>query len=254
MRVTEKSMNLAWWGRRALVSAFNLGLFYLIYLLLKDISIPAWAVLHEGTLLFASAIDLLFSRRITQETASRDDYAYVQYIYGTRRTTGLKLLCIGLVAFGAFIDPITYSSGIRRALFYFVVVQYSFYALSLAAAVIWPRKTTAEFSLPAQKNNLDSLAGLLVYPFNSLRADVSLYDHRSQPLRWSWKAFLLPEVWFFNREIVGAGYATLLMLALCFLVYRTAGPGPGLALFILVRVASGLYAHKLYYARYGKLP
>jgi hypothetical protein len=205
--------------------------------------------LNRLTLLALAVPDLLGMPYLYRRNYKINYYGYFHSFYGIKRTTIVKLLGLG------FLFVVTFLKGwshFRHTYVFYIV--YLIVVASSYAKGLWPQWFKGIFSGQGTRNNLDSLAGLLVYPFNTLRADVSLYDHRSQPLGWSWKAFLLPEAWFFNREIVGAGCATLLMLALCFLLYSVADPGSGLALFILVRVASGLYAHKLYYARYGKLP
>jgi hypothetical protein len=217
-------------------------------LFIYSLEAETYRLLGQITILAAALPDIFGMPFLHNKIYTKNAYAYMHHVYGLKRMTAIKIY-LNLVLF-ILTFSIYYVAG-RSYLYTFV---YFCIVVFLYLHGIWPGLFRDSFTPIKSQNNLDSLAGLLVYPFNSLRADVSLYDHRSQPLKWSWKAFLLPEAWFFYREIVGAGYAALLMLALCFLVYRTAGPGPGLALFVLVRVAFGLYAHKLYYARYGKLP
>lgn len=80
--------------------------------------------------------------------------------------------------------------------------------------------------------------------------------HRVKGTRWSWGAFLLPEVWFPWNELWGESWPYWLLDYVVMRVYSNTAIGniPLWVWLILViaRVPAGLFGKKLYYMRYGR--
>ena len=101
-------------------------------------------------------------------------------------------------------------------------------------------------------NPLDSIAGLLVYPFEYLTTKKKFHSAPQGILKWSWAAFLIPEYWYFNNEILGAGYASIALLLAYLSISYEFSVNAAIITILFVRVVSGFIGNRLYFTMYGK--
>ena len=78
--------------------------------------------------------------------------------------------------------------------------------------------------------------------------------HYKKGVRWSWGAFLVPEVWFLWNELWGASSFVIIAE---YLLYSLAGLVNSAVLWtvvVIIHLITGLIGSKVYYYRYGRWP
>jgi hypothetical protein len=164
--------------------------------------------------------------------------------YGVNRTTILKLVFGFLIIIFMCESPI-YVEIIPVVVTYCAHMGWLLYRIW----AVFPDKTDKHSKNP--RHPLDCLVGFLTYPFAYLATSKSIFTDQSKKIRWSWGAFWLPEWWYFNNEILGAGYLSLLFLFIYLALFVALGV-EGFLFMLFIRVISGLYGQKVYYAKYGQ--
>ena len=204
----------------------------------------------ESTLIFASilflCLDLLIIPfAIKKNLAVENRYYAFHKKYGVKRTSILKII-IGLLVITGLADP---PPNVGRT--YLVIFLYFAYLVWLFVLILSapPDKTKEENNRLGSP--LDSLAGFLVYPFEYLDTNKQFHADQPKVMKWSWGAFLVPEYWYFNKEILGAGYISWLFLIIYMGISLAFGSKVLIAI-VSLRILSGAFGQKLYYARYGK--
>ncbi|MFW9917436.1 MAG: hypothetical protein ACFFGZ_17655 [Candidatus Thorarchaeota archaeon] len=164
--------------------------------------------------------------------------------YGVQRTSILKFI------FGFLVIIFMWDSPLNVEILPIVVIYCAYIAwLIFQICSILSATTKKHSKIP--RHPLDSLVGFLIYPFEYLETRKSIFTVQSKKLRWSWGAFWLPEWWYFKNEILGAGYLSLLFLFIYLALFVALGM-EGFLFMLFIRVISGLYGPKVYFAKHGQ--
>lgn len=229
-------------GAKILPEARNALLSYTAVILLCALLVwlannALWLVAVTATFL----TDLFLLPVLIKKNYVLNNYYYVFHQkYGPRRATILKIFLAGLF-FLSFVKQIS-----------FVMVVYILYFNGLLADAIVER-ARPQIPPAQEKNNLDCLVGLLLYPLRGQNNPSKLFDYKSAPFKWSWPAFLLPELWFLYHEMLPLGFFFLFLAA--FFLFALAGSLSYYAMLSApLRILCGFYASKLHFARHGRLP
>jgi hypothetical protein len=199
-----------------------------------------------GSFLFFSVLDLFVSAHALQRGIDAKNRYYVfQKRYGARRTAMLK------IAFVALMAPFFLSPPVYAADFLWLAVILYFEVVRLVIAVWRAARDRLQPSEPSKANPMDGIVGLLVYPLDYLDAGKPFFSGPPAGVKWSWGAFVLPEYWYFTNEILGAGYLSWLLLFPYVLLLLSVG-SKAFIVILLIRLASGLFGQRLYFARYGR--
>ena len=196
-------------------------------------------------ILFLSLDLLIIPFAVRKNLVVENRYYAFHKKYGVKRTSILKII-LGVFLITGLADP---GPNVGRA--YFIIVLYFAYLVRLFILILYalPEKPNEEnYSLG---NPLDSLAGFLVYPFEYLDTNKQFHADQPKDMKWSWGAFLVPEYWYFNNEILGAGYISWAFL-IFYLGISLAIGSKVLIAIVSIRILSGAFGQKLFYARYGK--
>lgn len=104
----------------------------------------------------------------------------------------------------------------------------------------------------------DHFLGLLIHPFDRIRIARKVYVPSEPGPKWSWLAFLIPELWFGGCDALGAFLLSLgtdilftLLAVSMTLAHDLAWAVPAFVLFLLSRILFGRIGHRVYYARHG---
>ena len=104
----------------------------------------------------------------------------------------------------------------------------------------------------------DFVTGLFLYALEGDNAKKLVHVPLEPKISWTWGAFIIPELWFVWHEIWGV---SLLMVGLDWALIKLLWTWPtaitlGItaALLVASRGATGLKAHAIFYARYGRWP
>lgn len=164
--------------------------------------------------------------------------------YGLVRTSILKFF-FGLLNIHLYLALRVHRSTL------FVVFICSAYLMSNLFKIWRAAYNVENESKRLQRSPLDSLMGLLVLPFEYLDTKKPFYAEPLKSFNWSWGALLLPEWWYLNHEILGAGYLSLALIYIYMNLFSTFG-GVSLVFIVLIWIISGLYGKKIYYSRWGE--
>jgi len=100
----------------------------------------------------------------------------------------------------------------------------------------------------------DTFLSTLIYPLDGYKAKKEIHIPPSKGPRWSWPAFIIPELWFMWHEIWGV---SLLVVALEFAALRLVEVFKGYfllfypVLFFSIRIVVAIFANRIYFYRYG---
>ena len=104
----------------------------------------------------------------------------------------------------------------------------------------------------------DFVTGLLLYALEGDSTKKIVHVPPQRKISWTWGAFIIPELWFVWHEIWGV---SLLMVGLDWALFKLLTTWPATitlgitaALFVALRVVTGLQARSIFYARYGRWP
>ena len=102
----------------------------------------------------------------------------------------------------------------------------------------------------------DFVTGLLLYALEGDNTKKLVHVPAEPKVSWTWGAFIIPELWFVWHEIWGV---SLLMVGLDWVLFKLLTTWPSTitlgivaAVFVALRVVTGLKAMAIFYARYGR--
>ena len=200
------------------------------------------------TLIFTSFLFLdlvILSIAVRNNLKVENKYYKFHKKYGVKRTSILKSI-LGISVIIGLLDP-----PVNIVKLYWILILYFVYLIWVFILIISAPADKETESLEINKNPLDGFVGFLVYPFEYLDTKKQFYPEQPEKLKWSWVAFFVPEYWYFSNEILGAGYISWTFLIIYFVLSFYFGIKIFFAI-VLIRIISGAFGQKLYYARYGK--
>lgn len=191
------------------------------------------------------AVDLfLVPKWIKSKIIIKNSYYNFSMRYGVNRSSYLKTI-IGLFVVSSIIDPPGSADFLVLLAIYFVFI------LSMIYEVYIKPQHQGTDKPDFENKHLDCIYGILVYPFEYLNSEKKLYSVPNGHRSWSWSAFVIPEYWYFSRELLGAGYLTWILLVPYMILVSLFGL-PAIFIIIAVRIVSGLYAQRIFFSKYGK--
>ena len=207
-----------------------------------------------GTFLLYAFIPFIFIDIFTMQFAVRKNidtpnkYYKFHQNYGIRRASIIKFL-IGCIAYAGLTGPPPFNKVYFTVLLCFLYMGCNFVIVIFSLATS-PKNPTPSNHL--EENPLDSFEGFLVYPFEYLDTKKQFHTKPQEKTKWSWKAFIIPEYWYFSNEILGAGYASIALLFVYFFLSLIMSLKVLFMIILLVRIVSGFFGQRLYFAMYGK--
>ena len=207
-----------------------------------------------GTFLLYTFIPFIFIDIFTMRIAVRkkidtqNKYYKFHQNYGIRRTSIIKFL-IGCIAYAGLtgFPPMNKVYFTVSLCFLYMACNFIIITISIATSPINPIPSNH-----LEENPLDSFEGFLVYPFEYLDTKKQFHTKHQETVRWSWKAFIIPEYWYFSNEILGAGYVSIALLFVYFSLSFVLSLKAVFMVILLVRIVSGCLGQRLYFAMYGK--
>lgn len=100
----------------------------------------------------------------------------------------------------------------------------------------------------------DIFLSLLIYPLDGYKATKQIHIPSQKGPKWSWPAFIIPEVWFVWNEIWGVSILAILLEV--YGIGKLASYGAHIsiliAFFIFIRIIAGRFGNIIYYYKYGR--